>query len=370
MRYPKLLLLLLFVGSIGAYQSCKKTEQAEYDRLQLAQNLVRHVVLPVHQNLQTETNALHAAAQSFRADASLQNFQLLRQAWLSSKLAYKATELFNVADVYDTYMHNKMNKWPCNTTFIDEMLADVVALDQAYVETKGSTAKGFPALEYLLFDPTLSETEMHAQLIGSADFARRADLIEAYAQDLYFKAYFLNDYWSPTGDNYGETFVSNSPTSGLESPINIIANALVAQAERVYSSDLGQPLGNYNGGTPDAELAEAFRSRQSLSCIRASILSLQETLNGQMGGPTSEPSLRNHLIACGAEDTANELDNELSTALEMIDGYGSSLEDGIVSAPQPLATIRAHMQTVVVLLKTEAFPALGITLTFNDNDGD
>ncbi|MCF8277224.1 MAG: imelysin family protein [Flavobacteriales bacterium] len=370
MRYSKLVLLFLFIATIGAYQSCKKTESAEYDRVLLVQELVNNVILPRQQSAQDKTFALYNAAQAFKTDASFSNFQTLRQEWLESKKAYKLIELFNLGDVYDTYMHNKMNKWPCNTTFIDDMLADVVVLDQAYIDTKGSTAKGLPALEYLLFDPTLSETEMHMQLTSSADFARRKDLIEAYSQDLYFKAYFLNDLWAMTGENYGQTFVTNSPRSGLESPVNIICNALVAQAERIYASELGQALGNYNGGTPDETLAEAFRSRESLACIRASIISLLETLNGKMDGLSDSASLRNHLIACGASATATDIEEHLSESIILIDNYNTSLAEGVTSSPQTLQEIRSHIQNVVVLLKTEAFPSLGITLTFNDNDGD
>lgn len=370
MRDTKIFLALLFVASTGMYQSCKKTEVAEYDRVELMNNLVENVILPRHIDAQTETHVLYTAAQAFKADASLANFQALRQAWLASKKAYKFIELFNVGDVYDTYMHNKVNKWPCNADFIDAMLQEGTTLNQTYVDTKGSTAKGLPALEYLLFSPTLSESQMHAQLTSTSDFAARLNLIEAYAEDIYYKAYFLNDYWASTGENYGRTFVVNSPTTGLQSPVNIIANALLAQTERIYASELGQPLGSYNGGTPDETLAEAFRSRESLLCVRASIVSVLETVNGQMDGFSNAASLRNHLIAYKATATANDIESHLSEAITLIDQYNTTLSDGIVSSPQTLHEIRTHLQEVVVLLKTEAFSTLSIVLTFNDNDGD
>jgi predicted lipoprotein len=374
MRYTKFLLVVLFLSSIGISQSCRKTEVAEYNRLLLTQELIEHVILPRYEDFLDEVVYLQSIVNVFADNLDIDNYMLMTKKWLDAKKAYKLIELYNVGDVYDTYAYNKLNKWPCNTVFIDDMLASTETLNQSYVDTKGSTAKGLAAMEYLLYDPSLSIFESHQRLTTSADSERRISLLQAYAEDLYFKAYFLNDFWSESGDNYGQTFVINAPILGLQSPLNIIANAMLAQAERVYTSELGQPLGNYNGGVTDATKAEAFRSKESLVCILGAIDALEEAFVGHTigNGTGMYPpiSIKHHLIACDAAETVNDIHSNLNEARTILNTYQGSLEYGLESNPEPLNECRQYIKNIVVLLKTEVFPALGITVTFNDNDGD
>ena len=349
---------------------CKKEDKVDFDRKAMATELVQNVILPRHQQLQESTDSLYQLVQQFQLQPTLSNFQSVREKWVVAKATYKYTEVFNLGTIRETVVHNKLNKWPANTEFIDGFLVDSVVLDQVYVDGKGSTSKGLAAMEYLLFNTSLSEAEMFDTFISAADADRRMDLLLAYATDLFFKAYFLNDLWLPTGDNYGEILVSSTPTSGLESPTNLLVNEMVARVEAIVHTELGAPLGTDNGGTIEVEDAEAFRSKQSLKAVRAGVVSLRETFTGALENAAATSSLRDHLITYGAEATANDVVSSLDDAVAMIDALNSSLEESLITQPAELEEIRQKLQGVIVLLKTEVVSTLSITLTFNDNDGD
>lgn len=367
----KKLLPVLFILSM-LLNVCNVKDDDPFDRKLLMSQLVENVILPRHQQLKDTASAFLNSVQLFRVEPNMINFRAMRASWLACKANYKHTALFNFGMVEETVVHNKMNKWPCNTDFIDGFLADTVQLNQEFVDSKGSTSKGLAAIEYLLFDPNSTEADLHFLLTDDSGAERRADLLEAYATDLYFKAYFLNDLWQPDGENYGGILTTTEPTDGIGSPVEMLLNKMIAQVELIVHTELGGPLGVENGGVANAELAEAFRSRESLKCVREAVVSLREAFVGDVvnGSGSTDASLENHLIYNGAEDAAHNITNGLNNAIVLIDAFNGTLEEGVTSQPENVQAIRAELQTVLGLLKVDAIYALSATLTFNENDGD
>lgn len=351
---------------------CKTADKEGFDRKLLMAQLVENVILLRHQEFQDLSDELYQITQNFHANPTLASFQSVREKWLETKLAYKHTAVFNFGTISETVVHNKLNKWPSNTAFIDGFLADTVTLDQVYVDGKGSTSKGLPAIEYLLFNPSVSEADMFDSFVNASDAERKKDLLLAYSNDLFFKAYFLNDLWQPTGDNFGSFLATTEPTSGLGSPVEMLLNEMIARIEFIVHTELGKPLGIDNSGIVNEEEAEAFRSRESLLCVREGLVSLKETLVGDVanGSGQTSASLENHLIACDAGGAAGEIIERLDNAIALIDAYPTSFEDGLNSNPQGLTEIREELVDIITLLKVDAIYALSATLTFNDNDGD
>ncbi|MBI1287405.1 MAG: hypothetical protein GC178_07465 [Flavobacteriales bacterium] len=367
----KRILPVLFILSM-LLNVCNVADEDPFDRKLLMSQLTEKVILPRHQQLQDTANAFYQSVQNFHAQPTLTNFQQVRSKWLSAKQAYKHTSVFNFGQIAESVVHNKMNKWPCNTDFIDGFLADTVTLDQVYVDSKGSTSKGLAAMEYLLFDPARAESDMLNDFTMATDAQRRLDLLLAYAEDLYFKAYFLNDLWLPSGDDYANFLATTEPTNGIGSPVEMLLNEMIAQTERIVHTELGAPLGAEGSGVANVELAEAFRSQRSLQCVREGVASLRETFVGNVenGAGSSSASLENHLIYNDAAEAAQNIKNGLDNTLQLIDAFNGTLEDGITSQPQQLEAIRTELQTVLGLLKVDAIYALSATLTFNENDGD
>lgn len=367
----KRILPILFILSM-LLNVCNVADEDPFDRKMLMSQLVENVMLPRHQQLQETSDSLYQAVLEFHTQPSTTNFAQIRQLWLSTKRAYKHTSIFNFGVIQETVVHNKLNKWPANTDFIDAFIADTVTLDQAYIDTKGSTSKGLAAMEYLLFDLTRSESEMLETFLNGIPAQRKGDLLLAYAQDVYYKAYFLNDLLLPTGDNYASFLSTTEPTNGIGSPVEMLVNEMIAQVERLVHTELGAPLGVDNSGIADPELAEAFRSKKSLACVREGVVSLREVFVGdvQNGSGATSASLENHLIYNDAAEAATGIKNGLDNALQLIDAFSGTLEDGVASQQQQVEEIRTELQQVLVLLKVDAIYALSATLTFNENDGD
>jgi predicted lipoprotein len=358
-----LLMVLILVSA------CQEETATPFERKQMTTDLVDRVILPRHQQFSDKAHTLSDAVNSFASNPDMAQYIIVRQLWTETKQAYKLIQPYNMGDVAQTYVHNKMNKWPVNVAFIEGFISGTDSLDQPFVDGQGSTSKGLSAMEYLLIGDASEETEAYAQLVNAPDSYRRLTLLKAFALDLYYKAYYTNDLWQPNGDNYGQALI-DLPTSGIESPVNMLVNEMVERLEQLIVKELGAPLGTDNGGTPEPTDAEAYRSRQSLACVRYGIISVKELFQGDTMEDGSGLSIRAHLAQGGAFATANDIAAHLNAAIAQCDAITLPLEDGVVSDPQQYEVVRQELIIVLSLVKTELVASLAITLTLNDNDGD
>ncbi len=349
--------------------ACQQEATTPYDRKQMATDLVAKVILPRHQQFSDRTHALSDAISAFASAPDMAGYMTIRQLWLETKLGYKLIQPYNMGDVAQTYIHNKMNKWPVNAVFLESFISGTDSLDQPFVDGLGSTSKGLAAIEYLLVGDATEYSEAYAQLVNSPDSYRRLAFLQALALDLYFKAYYTNDIWQPDGDNYGQT-ITDLPTSGIESPVNMLVNKMVERLEQLAIVELGAPLGADNGGMADPTDAEAYRSRQSLACVRQGIVSVKELFQGDTVQDGIGLSIKGHLVQSGAAATANDIEVHLDAAIAQCEDISVPMEEGVVSGPQHYEAVRQELIVALSLVKTEMVTTLAVTLTLNDNDGD
>ena len=207
--------------------------------------------------------------------------------------------------------------------------------------TVSIAARGFYALEFLLFDPRFTKKE-------SPDY--HCALIRALTVDIYLNAAAILNDWE---GNYADLMLSagNSTYQTQDEATRQFFTALVTGLEFTSATRIGRPLGTFERPRPNR--AEARRSERSVRHVSLSLASTRELAS---------------LVSGGNE----QVDRAFDTASKRASG----LDDPVfadVANPQGRLQVEVLQQSIDVirrLLAEMVAPSLGITAGFNSLDGD
>lgn len=224
--------------------------------------------------------------------------------------------------------------------------ADPIAASADRYDEVSIAARGFYALEFLLYDEALSDA-------GDPDY--RCTLIQTISTDIATtSAAILNDWETSYVDE-----VSNPGPHAIyrteEEVLQEMFKALGTGLQFTSDTRLGRPLGTFD--RPRPARAEARRSGRSASHILLSLASLRD--------------LATHL-ASGNAALAERLETQFTSA----SGQLAALNDPVfagVAAPQTRLKVEIIQQAVDAIRETvtqELGPTLGVAAGFNSLDGD
>lgn len=342
-----------------------------FDRLVMLENVTQQLILPNHEALVQALQALETAAVAFVDAPDPARLDAVQDAWLAANLARMALLPYRLGPVDDSLLHNRLDNRPPRTAFIDdEILAGDAPIDAAYIDSIGSSSVGLGAMEYLLFDPAGGDAAVLATFTGGDHADRRRELLAALAQAATPKAEALLRIWSPDGDNYAQAFIDADMDEGeYQGSMNMLANQIIADVEDIVSSRLGKPLGKRTNGEIRPDLVEAPYSGASLPRIIATLEAEKGAFTGGDG-----PGLDDYLDFIGAmygeEPLSQVIVRQFDAALAALRATDGPLETSVQSNPSQVETAYQETLSLLTLLKADMVNQLGLTLTFNDNDGD
>jgi predicted lipoprotein len=224
--------------------------------------------------------------------------------------------------------------------------ADPIAESAAAYGDMSIAARGFYAMEFLLYDQTLStegEAGYRCQLVQTvaADIANLTDAINTDWQTRY--AALLT---APSDDG----LYRNDTEAAQE-----LFKALTTGLQLTADTRLGRPLGTFT--QPRPKRAEAWRSGRSAHHVAVALTSLQDL---------AERLSRNDAALQDA------LDHAFSHAQTQLRALNDPIFAG-VAAPQTrikVEVLQQSVQTIHTLASTDLGPSLGVAAGFNALDGD
>ena len=309
--------------------------------------LSRHV-LPGYADLVEETQSLAMVAETHCApgDAALQDaFGSAFDAWIRvSHLTFGPAEednrLFALA-----FWPDGRGMTPRSLTALIEGADPVVEVAEAFA-TVSIAARGFYALEVLLYDDTVSTM---------GDAAYRCALVQAITGDIAATAGAIRDDWETRFADLMRNAGDNDRFQTPEEALRLFFSALNQGLEFTADLRLGRPLGSFDDPRP--QRAEARRSDRSLRHVVLSVESL-----GQLAGVLAQAD--------------PELQADLAQAVETALDRAATLDDPAlagVATPQGRIRIEALQQRVREirdLVQQRLGPELGVAAGFNALDGD
>lgn len=367
MHLPRVIYIIILITLMGMVFGCSALPGSNrFDRTALLTSISQDMALPLYTDFARHSQILSAAVQALQANPTVETLAAAQTAWREAALTWEQTEV--LAFGAEMTLITPIDKWPTRTSFIDEQIAGTEPLTQATVASFGSTSKGLPALEYLLFDPELDETALLTRLQNEP---RRLEYAVAAAQVLAQDAEALVAVWSSEG--YGTTFVEGGTLANedVQSSVSMAVNEMVAVLETMVREELSPPLGSRTYGQPVPEQAEGWRSGTSRANLVANLNGLNQLFDGNSDGALG---FDDYLTAQGAMygevPLADAINTQWQAALSAVEAIPEPLHTQVVDNPDAVIRARDEITKLLVLVKSDMASQLGVTITFNDNDGD
>ncbi|SNS53377.1 imelysin family protein [Antarctobacter heliothermus] len=216
----------------------------------------------------------------------------------------------------------------------------VIASLEAF-QTVSIAARGFYAMEFMLYDPQFAS-------VGDADY--RCSLVQVMAADIAGNGAAILAGWE---DGYADLMrqAGNDTYRTPDEAAKQLFTALSTGLEFTADTRLGRPLGSFD--TPRPNRAEARRSGRSLRHVVLSLRALRDLAARLSGGDAG-------------------LDAAFARALQRADLLDDPVFAG-VSDPQGrlrVETLHQRISEIREHVSSQLGPRLGIAAGFNAMDGD
>lgn len=192
------------------------------------------------------------------------------------------------------------------------------------------------------------------------------------SQLILTKVNLVYNQWLPTGGNYQQDFIQSDGTD-VGSSFGEMVNTLSQYLERfTRDARIGIPLGKRSQGVIIPRNVEAFYSSQSIPLLREHVSGMKDFYLGKAGSQDGKGfyEFLQEIKAGEDERLALRILDQLDLILNRLDQVPSPLSETIRTNPAPVEAAHIELQKLVILIKTEFSSALGVLITYQDNDGD
>jgi uncharacterized protein len=320
------------------------------------------VVSPAFKALAGETAKLARAADDFAAQPSQDGFAALRVAYESVSDTWMQAQFFRLGPLGAQQRSDRFEYWPEKRPIIDKQLnallakADPDALGAEKFAQASVAVQGLPALERLLYGDTARQV-----LSAGPEQKARIAVIQAIAHNLDNLAQEIAAAW--------EKILSDPKTAAQ--PFTQDPNEAAAQLYAGLMIGLqivsDQKIAGPRGQTIDKakpKTAEQWRSGRSLKNIKLNLASLRDAMLSPSGFAA--------LLGKNQEALKAELGTAFDAALAAVDAAPEPLDTAVTDPEgrKKVGALLIAVNHVRDILKQKVPTAIGISLGFNELDGD
>jgi predicted lipoprotein len=392
----KFLKLIYFFSALLIIQSCKKSGctdpealnynidaqkddnsclYEDYDKLSLLTNLADNYIIPSLDAYKSKIVTLNIHVDSFITNPSISNLTLIRTNWEDALLNWQDIGFLDFGPSEYILLRKQTNTFPIDTTELNNSIT-LADWNLGYVSSYDS--KGLQALDYLLFKPGHTDNELITYFQNNEN-AR--NYLKALTEDLNQNINYVTNEWITYSEDFINDFevtTSNLSTNSQGSSISNIINALCLHYEfYVRRGKVGLPLGVFNGFSQLElpELVECYYSGKSTQNLVRSVNSLRKYVTGSSYlNNDNGLGLDDYMDFVNAEQNSQQLstviDNQFLTILEELNNINGPLSEEIINNKSQITQTYQELQQLVPYMKVDMTSALGVLITYQDNDGD
>ncbi|GAB3241441.1 imelysin family protein [Hymenobacter seoulensis] len=361
-----LTLVLVAVGLISCQKDAGGAPEPSTgpDRRALLTHWADSLVKPGYQRFNDKLGVLKARTTAFTAAPTPATLGLLRQAWQEAYVGWQQVELYEFGPAEQVSLRNHFNIYPADVPGINR---NISSGSYNFELSSAIPQQGFPTVDYLLNGVASGDEAIARQYAASANHRQYLTDVVAKMEQTFAPVY---TQWNGT---YRETFIQSTGTDASSSLSRVI-NAYSQYFERyLRAGKIGIPAGVMTG-TPLPEKIEAYYRGGALPLQLATTAhaTVQRFFNGRPG----QPSLKSYLDALDAKDSRTGqgltgiITTQLDASAQQLAALGPDLHQTITARNAAAVSAYNEMQKAVRLLKVDMTSALGITVTYVDNDGD
>jgi uncharacterized protein len=360
----------LFFAVVAIFTACEEEEEKiNFDRKGLLENYANNLIIPAFANLNQSMDALSSAAQQFTLAPSAEKLNTLRSNYQTAYLKYQSAGLFDFGPAMEQSFDEELNTYPTNSTIIN---SNISSGSYDLNAAASNPVKGFPALDYLLYGSSDSDQGTVDLFISDSNSANRKKYLTDIIADIKGTVSTVHTAW--TSGNYASQFIANDGHD-VGSSLGLVLNTMNEYFERdIRDAKIGIPSGIRASGTPLPNDVEALYSAKSIALANESLLAYKALFLGN-GQNDEGLGFDDYLVALNAKYSnsialSTEIVQQLDLCIQKINAIPAPLSQAVQTNSQAVTDAYNELQKLLVLLKSDSSSALGILITYEDNDGD
>jgi len=343
-------------------------EKVDFDREAMLVNMADGLIIPAYADFQSKAEALHTSIQEF---ADFPNVDQLEEARATFKAAWKSWQYvgyFEFGPAMSANLRNNLNVFPTDT---EQIQANIASGSYDLASAVNIDAKGFPALDYLLFG--VGETAQN--IAGYYDDETLGNERTAYLKAVSGEINELAGEVSEEWQNYRTTFVSSLGTETGSSTALLVNELNFHYDQRIKNGKIGIPAGKKSLGETLPDKVEALYSGMSVELAVAGLQAFQDIFTGtSFANQQNDSGLDDYLNALNAqyneESLSSAILNQIELGIDATKDIPPPLSDAVDTHSENVDNAYLEIQRLVALIKVDMTSALGVLITYQDNDGD
>ena len=344
-------------------QSISNFQRTNFDKQALLINLSDNFITPSIELYKNSVDQLVIATSDFNSDKTPSKLEALKDSWKTALLNWQGISFIGPSKYLTTTQIELINIFPVDTNSVIDNITNSYS-------PSDNDQEGFQAIDYLLYSKNTQET---IDYFTNNSFASQyltivVNNISEITNDVHTK-------WN----NEKQDFVDDYGSVATGTSISLMVNALNKHYEYyIRRGKFGLPLNVFDQFTQDVDphLVECYYYGQSLPFAIKAVESLQNFVNG-CAYNNSEDNLTgfdDYLDNVGAQHSginlSTKINNQFEEILTALNGLNDPLSDEIQTNKAQADDTYDKLQALVPLLKVDLTSALGVTITYADNDGD
>ncbi len=319
-------------------------------------------------DLAESTAELEAATRSLCAAPTVASLGETQESWGRARRSWSRHAAFGFGPA--KAQSSALDFWPVRISTVEEAIAAAPTVeDSAYVGGLGVSARGLPALEYVLFgDSGGAEEVVEALRDPEGSGGPRCVYAVMVAEDIAARAETIAVAWET---EYADELRLAGQGSALfatrKEAVDAVVNHLIDALATIVNAKLDAPLGNLTGTPPNPEALESRFSARTVADLQANLEGLWLAYHGEVDG---EPAGIAVLVAAAGGDSDARTREAYAVALEAVMALSTPATAALVAERDRFQTARDEIDTLRRLLKLDVASLLGVALTLSDNDGD
>ncbi len=326
-------------------------------------NVAVNTIIPAYQQLATASASLDVSAAAFASAPGLRSLQAVQTDFKAAYTAWAGVSELEFGPATDALLTTHfLNSFPTDTVTIrNNINGAVYAIDGL----GNFAAQGFPAIDYLLF--ANGNDAVIDRFSGDEHAAGARAYLLALTATIRKKANAVAVAWPASGGNYLATFVKGTGTDAGSS-LSLLVNAYVLDFDvNLQNFKFGIPIGLYGPSVLPKSPAkvEAYYSGLSIDLLLAQTKTFQRLYASFLQSKVAAAAVEQN-----GKDLSVVISNEWTTLAAAFQALPGSLPDAIVAADPSVMHAYTEIRKTTVLLKVDMSSALGIKISFQDDDGD
>lgn len=348
----------LFIGFITAFTfSCDPNHsegdeaKPSIDQSLMLSSMSENQIVPGFEDLNLKMLELVQANDAFVLNINQTNLDLFQAKLKATYLAWQQVSFLEFGPSDQVELKSNVNVFPTDVNQIENnILSGSANLDAL----SNKSAKGFPALDYLLHHKSDSLIQVNFD-------SNRSNYMNKVVDDLKTKINQVNSNWS----SYKSTF-ENATGTDVGSSTGMLVNALNQHLERYFrDGKIGIPLGVRSSGVALPDNSESYYAGYSFELIKSNFQAMKELYTGG-----NSIGLDDYLIASDGADLDQIINTQISIIESKLSQFNTSMPDAIQNQNSELTETYQEIQKLIVYWKVDMPSRLGILITYQDNDGD